>query len=325
MAEVGVWQISGAAPQRFQRGTVDLEKHLEEWIEHDPSMLQAGLSIVGRQVHIGSGILDLLGIDGTGRWAIIEIKRGNISPDTSTQAMVYASHFVRLAPTALKKIVSDYLDKHHQSLQTFLDQNGFDESLFSADERAISIFLVGTGRDPNLDDLLEFVHLKAGEIFAINFDVFENLAGERLLLRTLTDLDVQQKAQPAAKPSSEKTQPEVEELLALAAQNGIGEPFKLIYDAAMKCGLYPHRFKWSIMYAPADHRNRTAVFTRVKAVRGKLQTWVVPQAIAEFYPISEREVVQIVGPSGRRLIDVAEAKTLAASLIKLFRKIADNS
>ncbi len=47
--------------------SIDLEQHLETWIENDPALVQAGLEIVGRQMAIDGGRLDLLAIDPLGR------------------------------------------------------------------------------------------------------------------------------------------------------------------------------------------------------------------------------------------------------------------
>ena len=57
------WGIDGAAPRRVSRAGVGLEKHLEDWIARDPSLLADGLTIVGRQVGLDGGHLELLAID----------------------------------------------------------------------------------------------------------------------------------------------------------------------------------------------------------------------------------------------------------------------
>ena len=59
MSKVGLWRVGGERPVRLQHGRVDLEEQLERWIEQDPELLQAGLTIVGRQVNLEGGRLDL--------------------------------------------------------------------------------------------------------------------------------------------------------------------------------------------------------------------------------------------------------------------------
>ncbi len=319
MPEIGIWQISKNGSTRFRRGAVGLEKELEAWIEQDPTLIQAGLSIVGRQIHVEAGILDLLGLDQTGTWVIIEIKRGNIRRETVTQAIDYASSIDAMSWADLKKLVNQYLMAHGTKLEQFLDYNQLDESVFS-EERAISVFVVGTGRDEGLDRLLKNLSFKGNPVAAINFDVFENQSGERLLLRSLTDLDTRPAENRDLAASSD-----VDRLMAIAAQNKVGAQFKAIYEAATECGLFPRTFKWSIMYTPPIHKNRVIVVTWVRPRGGKLDLYVASRAVAEFYPISEQEVVRFIGQEGRMRYDQDDARVFCESLKKLFRKIAANS
>lgn len=312
MSEIGIWKVSDESPRRFVRGEVNLEKRLEDWIERDPSLLLSNLSIVGRQVRLASGRLDLLGLDPFGRWAIIEIKRGNIRRETVIQAIDYAAALDELPAYELKAIVTDYLKAHGQTLEIFLQETGLDEMVFSPEERLLNVYVVGTGRDADLDRLLSNLSYKGGAMYAINFDVFQNEAGEMLLLRTTTETDIS--------PNSE-----VDRLLALAAENGIGEPFRIVYEAALKCGLFARTFKWSIMFTSPTNKSRVLFVTWVKPRRNALDIYVVPQAFAEFYPISEPEVVEQIGEDGRKRFDKAQAQAFSQSLLKLFEKIKTNS
>ena len=72
---VGVWLV-GDSPVRATKSKVGLEKDLESWIAADPSLLSEGIQIIGRQVGLEGGFLDLLAVDAGGRWLAIELKRG---------------------------------------------------------------------------------------------------------------------------------------------------------------------------------------------------------------------------------------------------------
>ncbi len=68
------------------------EKDLEEWVEHNPSLLGRELTIIGRQVFIPKvGPLDLLAHDENGRLVVIEFKRHQTTRDTIAQILDYAS------------------------------------------------------------------------------------------------------------------------------------------------------------------------------------------------------------------------------------------
>jgi len=55
MSQIGLWHITDDGPKILKRGGIGLEKNLEAWIERDPSLLQIGLEIVGRQVRVEGG------------------------------------------------------------------------------------------------------------------------------------------------------------------------------------------------------------------------------------------------------------------------------
>ena len=52
MRQMLLWQVTDETPQKLTRGGIDLEAHLEDSIERDPSLLQSGLTIVGRQISL---------------------------------------------------------------------------------------------------------------------------------------------------------------------------------------------------------------------------------------------------------------------------------
>lgn len=77
--QVGIWQVTSGGPKKLAQSQIQLEQNLEDWIERDPALLDASLTIVGRQITTDAGNLDLLGIDPQGRWFVIELKRGLVS------------------------------------------------------------------------------------------------------------------------------------------------------------------------------------------------------------------------------------------------------
>ena len=83
-------------PQKVGRSRIELEKHLEDWIVNDVTLIGEGLTLVGRQVSIDDGRLDLLAIDSRDRWLVIEIKPGMLDSGALAQALYYASSLARL-------------------------------------------------------------------------------------------------------------------------------------------------------------------------------------------------------------------------------------
>ncbi|MDP7168131.1 MAG: endonuclease NucS [Nitrospinota bacterium] len=146
MQQIGLWQISDNGPKRLGSGDVSLEKHLEDWIENDPSLLLGGLKIIGRQIYVEAGPLDLLALDHQGRWVLIEIKKGMVRRETVAQAIDYASCIEEMPFTELSDKVSDNLKKSGETknLEEILKERiGTNDP--PDEEREVEIYVVGTG------------------------------------------------------------------------------------------------------------------------------------------------------------------------------------
>ncbi len=112
MTKLAVWSIekrddeSGAdlsGPIRAGPSIIELEKYLEDWIVNDVTMIGDGLTLVGRQVTIDDGRLDLLAIDSQDRWVVIEVKPGLLESGALNQALYYAASLSRVGSEQLKE------------------------------------------------------------------------------------------------------------------------------------------------------------------------------------------------------------------------------
>lgn len=189
MTAVGVWQVDKERVARVEPANLSLERELEEWIEREPSLLESGLEIVGRQVHVEGGIIDLLALDVQGRWVVIEIKKGSLYRDTVVQALDYASCIAKMDLQELQGKVNDYLksvgrgnNKSEGALSDRIDGERADGK-----DREVAVYVVGTGQDPSLERVLDYLGGKSQRVFnAVLFNVFEFGSGHRFLVRELT-------------------------------------------------------------------------------------------------------------------------------------------
>ena len=157
MARLAVWCVDaqhgeGALqpePRKVDRSHIELEKYLEGWIAHDATLIVEGLTLVGRQLSIDDGRLDLLAIDSHDRWVVIEIKAGLLDSGTLLQALYYASSLVRLSCDELYCKLESGLSKlgDAEGLSTRVKQQ------LAAEEgqREIAVLLVGAGVHPGLE------------------------------------------------------------------------------------------------------------------------------------------------------------------------------
>ena len=101
MTKLAAWSIDGqdaegasqqqSEPKRVGRSHIGLERHLEDWIANDVTLIAEGLTLVGRQISGDDWRLDLLAIDAQDRWVVIEIKPGVFGSAALTQALYYAA------------------------------------------------------------------------------------------------------------------------------------------------------------------------------------------------------------------------------------------
>jgi len=322
MNDLGIWSIQADHPARLKRSQVSLERHLEEWIERDPSLVQEGLVILGRQQRCDGGIIDLLALDRiTNEWVIIEIKRGNIRRETITQAIDYAASVYTMSERQLREGVEAYLRLYRVELQVLIDDGTIDESIFN-DDRQIRVCVVGTGRDTQLERMVDYLVKQYGmPITVIDFNTFEDEMGNHYLMRKLTKQDQARPLSNQASGTEQCDESGLQRLFQLADESGIGDQFRLLYNTCTEHGLYPRLYKWSIMYTPPRHKGRCLVVAWVKPKSNKMRTFAVPATFAEFYPIAENEVARVVGHYEERLLTLDDTRTFVQSLDALFELI----
>ncbi len=312
MQQVGLWHITQEGPQKLKHGRINLEKDLEGWIEQDPDLLQHGLAIVGRQVHVEGGFLDLLALDLQGRWIVIEIKPGATTREAIAQALDYASCIATMPYHQLVQKVEDYLkrraDSETSSLDALLRERQAEEDPES-ESREVEIFVVGTGKAPSLERVVEFLTRDFEmPISVVLYDVFEIEAGQRILARELSEV-----VPPPTKPDAEA-------ICKKADSAGVGKEFRAILEAARQHGLYPRPYKTSIMYTPPKNRARMLFTVWISPTANRsLKAYIGPGAFAEFYPITEDEVTGLLGPDGFRDWTPSDVEAFIGQLDQLFR------
>jgi hypothetical protein len=320
MSPVGIWNVGADGPTKLPGAAIDLEKRLEEWIERDPGLLESGLDVVGRQIFVEAGPIDLLALDPQGRWVVVEIKRGAVRRDAVAQALDYASCIATMPYDQLAEKVNAYLagrlGNPGQTLETILAQRG-SESDAQTTPRSVVIYVVGTGRDPGLDRMVSYLSSTYDlPISIVTFEVFGTAPDQQVLVRELKDSEVQTPRGPA---SSGVT---VEGVCALADQHGIGVPFRALLAAAQRWGLYPRPFKTSIMYTPPS--NRTRYLITVWAIPPQPDTvrlWLGTDKFPEFYPVTEQAAEEALGPARMLVLSPADQNALIATLDRFFETI----
>ncbi len=312
MSGIALWHIAPNGPAKLAASQINLEKDLEGWIERDPALLQEGLTIIGRQISIEGGSLDLLALDPQGRWVVIEIKRGLVYRETIAQALDYASCVATMPSEELAQKVAPYLASHGSlSLGALLAERGASEDSEQM-ARDVTMFVVGTGQGPGLERIVDYLSSRFDvPVSVVLYQVFELAGGERVLVRELTESDVPPVLGSGAAAA-------VDGLCARADQAGVGPQFRRILEWARRHDFYPRPFKHCIMYTPPSRHDRALITVNAVPATGQsLTVWVAPGALAEFYPVEAETAERLLGKD-RITLTPPQVESFVARLDQLF-------
>jgi len=320
VGRTALWQVCDDGPRKLAGAAVSLEQQLEDWIARHPDLLQNGLTVVGRQVRVESGTIDLLAIDPQGRWAVIELKRSYVGRDAIAQALDYASCVATMPFEQLEQACDAYLvsTKSQSKLREILI-NRTGEEMPDDEEREPVIFLAGARRYPGLERIVNYLAERHGvPINVVTFEVFETVSGERILVRELSEAETESAESPRRGTLT------VEEILRQADAGGVADGFRRIHDEAQQVGLSPVPWKRCIRYAPPGDRRR-CLFTVWSYPVGptKMQLYVYAEGFREFYPVTEQEVAEHLGNTGWVFLEPAQVEAFVEGLSSLFALIRE--
>ncbi|HLA64769.1 MAG TPA: endonuclease NucS domain-containing protein [Rhodothermales bacterium] len=274
-------------PQRLSTAAVELEAHLEEWIERDPSLLASGLEVVGRQVQVAAGRIDLLAIDPQGRWVVIEIKRGVTERETLAQAIDYAACIAALSGEEIAARVEAYGPRRGgRAIRDVLADRGLD--IDDLGDREVIVYLVGTGRSDGLERMTDFLRGRFDvPIVTVSFDVFQTPGGERVLVRELDE-------QEAPQVSRSRPRLTVDDILGRIVTAGFEAEVEAIRQEAGALGLTARPYKQSVMYAP-ERDLRRCLFTVYipKSKDDGFWAYVAQEAFAEFFDVTAERTLEV--------------------------------
>ena len=110
-----IFRLDGDKLIIAQETNLELEKHLENWLESSPlALAQEPFLWIGRQTSAtdegGTIYSDLLGVDSDGNLVIIEFKRRRTPRDVVAQLLEYAAWANELSEKQIQQIAEDYFE-----------------------------------------------------------------------------------------------------------------------------------------------------------------------------------------------------------------------
>ncbi len=314
---IGAWEIIEGNINRMQLSQIDFEKELEEWITYNPDLVQAGLTIIGRQIHLDGNraILDLLALDPQGQWVAIEIKKGSLSRDTIAQIIDYASCLASIPEEQVDNYIKPQIINSDLNLRELLKERDALDSL-DPNNRDINMIIVGTGRNAELDQMAKFLSNKFGfPLTIVTFHVIESQCGNKIIVRELNEPE----QVGFRELSKNKSTPTLEELQLTADQNGIGRMFRLIRETAEEIELYPRLWKTSVMYTSQANKTKSLFTVWVHPYENKIKLYLVADGFNEFFQISKERVESLLGQNGWQYLNEEKVELFTKGLQKLLK------
>ena len=108
--EAKLWRINTDRPEQLRPSRLDEEKRLEDWLCLDVGLLSEKLLVIGRQIGMNGGTLDLLAVDAEANLVIVELKRDKTPRDVVAQILDYASCIQDFGREDVERHTRDFLE-----------------------------------------------------------------------------------------------------------------------------------------------------------------------------------------------------------------------
>ena len=177
-----------------QETDLELESHLEDWIENSPwALVQDELILwIDRQPSArdeeGTIYPDLLGVNAEGNLVVVEFKRGRTPRDVVAQLLEYAAFANELSEEEIKEKAAAYFETRNEFKGKQFDDVFKDVFDLSDTEelpplnRNLHLYIVAEHISPRITNVCRFLRTSHGmDIKCINISKFETEAGEKLI------------------------------------------------------------------------------------------------------------------------------------------------
>lgn len=215
--------------QEVPQASVELEEHLERWLEEDITILDDDLLVIGRQVETDfGGAVDLLCLDRNGDLVIVELKRGKTPREVVAQAVDYASWGVDLSRDELEAQAESHLG---QSLDDAF-REALDPPVPDVLNEEHRLLIVGAEIDARSERIIEYLSDEHGvNVNAVTFQYFEDDETGPILARTFL-IEPSQVEYRTQKKGGSKRKPDLtyDHLREIAEENGVGRWYRYIED-----------------------------------------------------------------------------------------------
>ena len=188
-----IFRLEGDELVIAQETNLELESHLEDWLENSPRALtQYPLLWIGRQTGASIGessiVLDLLGVDAEGNLVVVELKRDEAPREALAQLLEYAAWADGLSDARIREIAEAHFETRGVFQgKTFEDafREVFDmleTDKFPPLNQSLRLFIVAEQMPARIVEVCRFLRTSYGmDLNCIDVSTFQTEAGEMLV------------------------------------------------------------------------------------------------------------------------------------------------
>ena len=205
-----------------------LERWIEDWLADDISVLDPGLMVIGRQVRTGfGGFIDLLCIEENGDLVVVELKSGRTPREGTAQALDYASCVKDLTFDEIVNIADRYPGGSGALEAAFTEK--FETDLPEQLNQGHRALVVADSMDSSTVRIVRYLTGLGVPFNVATVQHFKDASGRELLAQV--SLIEPEEVRPRVRGSSARSAyRSVNQLQALADENGIGELYRRLRD-----------------------------------------------------------------------------------------------
>ena len=224
--EAKVWRVDADGPEQLKPSRLDEERRLEEWLCRNVELLSDRLLVIGRQIVLSGGTLDLLAVDEDANLVIVELKRDRTPREVVAQTLDYASCIQDFGREDIERHARDFLEEEFDA--AFMRRFGHEvpESVNSRHR----MYIVASSLDSATMRIVEYLSKVHGvDINAATFSYFDTVQGEFIARSMLLDEDeVGRRAE--ARVTKRRPVATEKALREVAEERGAGE----LWDVAVR-------------------------------------------------------------------------------------------
>ena len=270
-----------------QETNLELESHLEDWLENSPvALVQDELILwIGRQtsatVEDGTIFPDLLGVDAEGNLVIVELKRDQAPREVVAQLLDYAAWASDLSETQIHEIAADYFQRSDECQERSFE-DAF-KNMFDIDEtdelpplnRKLRLFIVAREIQVQLSRICRFLRTSYSmDISCVAVSKFQTESGDEIIISMETK--VGEEDSPFSTPLV-TDYPSLREVVPEVVQKLTGEVTNVQFT--------PKEVKKCILERYPDFK--------VAAVNFNIRIYTANQSVFDQIPIEERRYWRI--------------------------------